>query len=321
MAAPKRRWRPRAALAAGAVIAGGAAFALGPAAPWIIDHVADGQRIWRLGTLHVDGVHGSWLGALRAGHVSIADAEGVWFEANDVALEWRPLDILSGALSIDSAHARAVLIRRQPALSTPQPAASGDIDVRIGALRVDTIDIAQQAVGEAARFTADLSLDLRGDTLNSAEVALRRTDSDADHVLVRYRAGPHVLLSADIRGEAGGILSRAIGAPDKALLATASGGGDSQNDEQHFRATLGGGELASGQARWTPDHWSATAQARIEALPRYGELARRIVFLVNGRLGFAFHLMPHLKEVAKLMEIIRHPQGHVARGPVAGHEA
>jgi len=52
-----------------------------------------------------------------------------------------------------------------------------------------------------------------------------------------------------------------------------------------------------------------------------GKLARRLVFRVNGRLGFAFHLMQHLKEVAKLREIIRHPQGHVARGPVASHQA
>jgi hypothetical protein len=45
------------------------------------------------------------------------------------------------------------------------------------------------------------------------------------------------------------------------------------------------------------------------------------VCLRNGRLGFAFQVMLHLKEVATLVERIRHPQGHVARGPVAGHEA
>src|SRR5438445_9760992 len=31
--------------------------------------------------------------------------------------------------------------------------------------------------------------------------------------------------------------------------------------------------------------------------------------------------MQHLKEVAKRVEIIRYPPGHVAPGPVAGHEA
>ena len=52
-----------------------------------------------------------------------------------------------------------------------------------------------------------------------------------------------------------------------------------------------------------------------------GKLVRRIVFFANGGIGFALQLVQHREEVAKLVEIIRHPQGHVARGPVAGHEA
>ena len=46
-----------------------------------------------------------------------------------------------------------------------------------------------------------------------------------------------------------------------------------------------------------------------------------VVFLLNGRRGLAFPVMQYRKEVAKLVEILRHPQGHVARGPVAGPEA
>ena len=52
-----------------------------------------------------------------------------------------------------------------------------------------------------------------------------------------------------------------------------------------------------------------------------GTLLRRLVGLVNGRIGFALSLMQHLEEVTKLLEIIRSPQGHVARGLVAGHDS
>jgi len=51
------------------------------------------------------------------------------------------------------------------------------------------------------------------------------------------------------------------------------------------------------------------------------KLLHGVVCLLNGRIGLAFHSMQDLKEVAKRVEIIRHPQGHVARGLVAGHEA
>ncbi|MFZ2032003.1 MAG: translocation/assembly module TamB domain-containing protein [Vitreimonas sp.] len=273
----KRPWRRRIAIAASAAaIAGGAAIALGPAAPWVVDHFADGQRVWRLGHLRLEGVSGSWLGALHADHLSIADDDGVWFEANDIALDWRPQDILSGGLSINTAHAHRVQILRQPKLSPASPSSGAGIDVHLGDMHVDALDVGEQALGEAANFTANLSLDLRDDTLSSLNVALRRTDSDADHVIASYRAGPRYLLNVDIDGEAGGILSRAIGAPDKTLRVNGSGEGTEQSGEEHFRATLDADELASGQVQWTPTAWRTTTNARLDALPGLAELAHRI---------------------------------------------
>jgi len=52
-----------------------------------------------------------------------------------------------------------------------------------------------------------------------------------------------------------------------------------------------------------------------------GKLVRRVICLLNRRIGFALQLMLHFKKVAKRVEIIRHPYGHVVRGPVAGYEA
>jgi hypothetical protein len=46
-----------------------------------------------------------------------------------------------------------------------------------------------------------------------------------------------------------------------------------------------------------------------------------VVFLVHGRIGFAFSLMQHREEGAQRVEILRPPQGHVAGGVRAGHEA
>src|SRR5712691_7385229 len=52
-----------------------------------------------------------------------------------------------------------------------------------------------------------------------------------------------------------------------------------------------------------------------------GKLVRRVVFLINGGVGFALQLMEQREEVSKLVEIIGHPQRHIARGLVAGHES
>ena len=61
----RKRWW---VLAGGTVLVGaGAAIALGPAAHLVVDTAADGARVWRLGTLKVDDVGGSWIGDLHAG--------------------------------------------------------------------------------------------------------------------------------------------------------------------------------------------------------------------------------------------------------------
>src|SRR5262249_29145512 len=111
---------------------------------------------------------------------------------------------------------------------------------------------------------------------NSFDLALRRTDSDADHLLATYRAGPRYLLRADIEGKAGGILTRIVGAPGKALRATASGAGNHPKGEEQFPATLGDDELASGQVQWLPTRWQAATHARFDLLPSFGEVARRV---------------------------------------------
>src|SRR5512145_1863649 len=114
----RRRWIAYAA--GGALVATGAVVMIGPAAPWVVDRL-DGQRIWRLGYIDIDGVSGRWLGALHAEHVSIADGDGVWLDARNIAVNWRPQDILAGAVRVDSASAASIAVLRQPKLLERRP--------------------------------------------------------------------------------------------------------------------------------------------------------------------------------------------------------
>jgi translocation and assembly module TamB len=277
MAAGKPPWRTRIAVAVGALaVAGGVAAALGPAAPWIVDHLADGQTTGRLGRLRIDGVSGSWLGALRAGRVSIADRDGVWFEASDVALDWRPFGILFGDVDLANVHARRLSVLRQPLLSPPTPAGGPNLNVRIGALRIDTIDIAERTWGEAAQFSARLSLDLKREGLDALDLSIHRTDSDADRIDALYHAGPAYRLNVNVLGKAGGVLTRLLGTPDRELRASASGGGDTRAGLEQCAASLGGEALLSCGLRWSPGRWAANAHARLDLLPRLSELRRRL---------------------------------------------
>lgn len=276
--APKRRRlrRPLLIAAAGALTAGGVAVALGPAAPWFVDHLADGRRAGRLGYLEIDGVSGSWLGNLRAEHVRIRDDDGVWIDIEDVALDWRPQVIAFGALRIDAARAARVSVLRQPKLLERRPTSGASIDFRIAALDIDTIDIAEPVVGQAAIFTASLSLDWRDRRLEGLDLELRRTDSAADRVLATYEPDDAFVLDVDIEGAPGGILSRLAGAPDSAVRAVAAGHGDDRTGGADFSAAIGDDELLAGEAGWTPTGWTLDARGRLDVLSPTAALARRI---------------------------------------------
>ncbi|MGE0741653.1 MAG: translocation/assembly module TamB domain-containing protein [Hyphomonadaceae bacterium] len=277
-APPKKKRRNRAlAYAAGGVfVATGAIVALGPAAPWLIDNVADGQRVWRLGRITVDGVSGGWLGALRAERVAIEDEHGVWLEAHNLVLDWRPQSLAFGAVRLDRAHADRITLLRQPTLLERRPSSGADFDVRIGALDIDTIDIAEPVLGESATLSAAFFLDISDGELNGLNLDLRRLDSQADRALIVYRPDENYELNVDISGDAGGVLSRVLGAPDQSVRATATGRGDAQSGEAEYSAMLGEAEVVAGTARWSPTQWSADARGRLDVLPRFDDVARRI---------------------------------------------
>ena len=261
---PRRRRRWLYSAAGAALVATGVGVGIGPAAPWAADQFADNVRVGRFGRLQLDGVSGSWLGDLHAERLAIADDEGVWLEAHDVALDWRPLDVIFGAIHLNSAHANAIVMHRQPMLLAPNPAAKRSFDVQIDALRVDSIDIAEAAYGLAASFTADLSLDLRDKTLRMLDLTLRRTDSEDDRVVALYRIGGDYALNVDAVSAPGGVLARALGVGEQGFTATAHGNGDTDAGTAEFRARVGAEDLLSGATRWSGATWSANVQANFE---------------------------------------------------------
>jgi len=273
---PRRRKRWLAVAAGGVLVTSGAVVGLGPAAGWVVDTVADGQRVWRLGRLQVDGVTGSWLGDLRAAHISIADEEGVWLEANDVALDWSPQDILFGGVRIHAGSAASVQVLRQPRLTEKRPSSGGMIDISIADLQIEEITLDEAVFGQAAAFTGAFALELEDESLEGLAIELIRTDSDADRLLVTYRPDADFALALDAASAPGGIFARALGVPEQGLSATANGTGDAQTGSARYSANVGDAQLLAGEARWTPAQWSLDARSQLDLLPQLATITRRI---------------------------------------------
>ncbi len=276
--APKRRRRKRWwAFAAGGVLVGvGAVIAIGPAAHLVVDSLGDGVRVWRLGRITIDDVSGSWIGALRAGTVTIEDEDGVWLEAHDLTLDWSPQDIFFGAVRLHAASANSIAIARQPRLLERRPSAGATFDIRIDALHVERITLAEPVVGAAAEFTADFALDLRNENVRAIDLTLRRLDSDDDRLIALYHSGETYALSLDLHSAPGGVIARALGVGESGVRAIALGEGDVVAGSAHFEAAAGDEQLLNGRTEWSATAWSAEGQAQLMALPALATLAERI---------------------------------------------
>lgn len=241
----------------------------------MVDHLADGVRVWRLGHLKVDGVSGSWLGALHAERLSIADEQGVWIEARDVTLDWAPLDVAFGAVKLSDVRAAAITVHRRPVLLEPRPPSDVSFDVRIDTLHIERIDLAEAVAGVEARFSADLMLDVRAKALRALDLTLDRLDSGADQLSAHYRQSG--VLNATLRSAAEtGFIARALGLAEHGVQADAVSEGAAEAGAVRFAASTGERDILDGGLTWTPSDWRGQAQADLAAVPAMAALARRI---------------------------------------------
>ncbi|MES1201754.1 MAG: translocation/assembly module TamB domain-containing protein [Pseudomonadota bacterium] len=267
----------RVAVAIGiAVIVGGAGLAVGPGAAWIVDHGADGRKVWRLGKIRIDGVSGSWLGNLRARHVEIADDAGVWFNAEDVALKWRPLDLLSGAFTLDASSIRDISILRRPQLEAPAASTGATLDTHIGALHIDHIALAQPVLGAASQFRLDFGLDRAGDKLHRLDVNLTRLDTAGDHAVAHYAHDGAIALHIDVLSEKDGAIARLLGVPDDGFRLTADGAGTDLQGAGRFTASAGQTHIGAGEWGWGARDWRVNCDLTLAAMPGLRDLADRI---------------------------------------------
>ena len=139
--------------------------------------------------------------------ITLSDTDGPWLTVERAVLDWSPLDLIDRRLTLNMLTAERVSVLRQPVSETveeSQPATSPfplPVDIRLGRLHIERIDLAEPVAGMAATLTAegkavlprdgraiDIALDLRRLDAPAAASLILRYDATSDRVEARLTA-------------------------------------------------------------------------------------------------------------------------------------
>ncbi len=141
------------------------------------------------GTVRLFDLHGTFPQALRLGRLELIDAKGVWFSANDVALDWSPTALLGGVFSAQKLAAASVAMARLP---VPGPAKTGSkassgfslpVSVRLQSLDVPRAEIGAAVAGAPAVLRLAGSANVASLQHGSIALTVTRLDFPGEYTL------------------------------------------------------------------------------------------------------------------------------------------
>ncbi len=271
----RQRWTLRASAGGAALIVGASLIILGPAGPGLAGAFAQGVGVWRLGTLHIEGVAGSSLGDLRVASATLSDENGVWARAENLRLQWKPLSLLLGQVALKDVSAARLHVFRQPTLAPVREGGGLRFDTDAPAIGIASLELDEGVAGPAARFSFAGAALTRDDALKALYLDFKRLDKGGDSALIDYRTENGMSLNVAVEGAAGGVLAHLAQAPGAALNVSARAEGGPAKGGGTLQATLERAPLASGAISWTEKGWRGDAMLALGNLPAAAGLAER----------------------------------------------
>ena len=202
-------------LALAAVVVATARYA--PLTGWgrtFIERRLDGLELGRFGRLHLQGLRGDIWSAFAVKRVTITDPDGVWLEARDTRIIWRPSGLWGRRVEITSASSPDVTAWRDPDLSSSSPLSSTRLPVAVQIDRA-TVRLTLAPALAVQRGVYDVSGTLavdRSGAVRGSLYALSRLHA-GDFLSARFDVGRknRLIVDARVREARGGALAGALG--------------------------------------------------------------------------------------------------------------
>lgn len=208
----------------------------------------------------------SWGLDAAISRIELSDARGPYLTVADLAVNWRPIALLAGALDIEQATVAQVDLARLPeppesAAETSEPSGDGGlpgIPLALKHFAIEDIRLGQEVAGAAMTLTASGDAWLAtGPTTLAGTLSIARTDGTKGTVLASARFAPEedtLTFSVAVDEPRGGLAARLLEVPGlPALSLSLEGDGPLDDWRADLQVKLDGATEIAGNARLTRD--------------------------------------------------------------------
>ncbi|MFC6656173.1 translocation/assembly module TamB domain-containing protein [Roseibium salinum] len=236
-------------------------------------------------TVTIRGLHLGFALNAEAEHVSIADAGGIWLDADQIALSWDPLKLLSGELAIARVFAKQVDLQRRPLVQPDAVSATGEtgggaggfsipLDIDLQSIEFNEINLGETLLGAPISLTASGSGNVALDpAIVTADLDIHRIDGVDAGLTARAifePAAETLEFDISVSEPRGGLVARLLDVPDlPAVTLELTGSGPLTSWAANLDLALDGRRTVTGSAQI-----EQTEDGRRISFDLDGELAR-----------------------------------------------
>jgi len=240
---------------------------LTPQGRLLIEARTSGLKLGRIGRLKIEGLSGDIWDKFGVRRLTIADEKGVWLEAHNLTMDWRPAELFRRRLHADTITAQDVKILRRPTLTAKSKSQGLPVSFDVDAMRARLETLPEASV---RRGFFDLSGEFEVERAGGASGAITAASliHKGDGLKAVFDVGKtnEIKVIVDASEAEGGALAGALGlAADKPFVFAARAQGTTSAGSASLRATTGTFTPLDGSGSWNAQGGSGKAHVVLAA--------------------------------------------------------
>ena len=231
-------------------------------------------------SIEISGLSGNPFGEFSLEGLKVKDKDGIWLEAKDVSMEWRPLSLLRRHVNIVDVKTGSIDVLRKPQLNNVESSGSFALPkISLGSLYVNSVNLDSSLIGRKVRLQIEGKFlsEYSGQMTSLLKISSVDVLGDILSVDISWTSSGRLSGTFDISGTEDGPIAALIKAPSETSVSgTGQIEGTDVSGEASLNLNFGAVTVVTAHSDWTDKELSLEGRAAMAAWPALNQLTGRI---------------------------------------------